>query len=223
MHITDEMIKNLCSDMVYRRGLEYFRDGRVHIKKRSETEISAAVDGEELYNVYITFEDAKIKNELCTCTYYQTMQSPCKHIVAVLKQRMAELLEGGNLENENDKIASALCREFSSYGEREKMRATFELFIKPNRDVEAEPEFEMSLSLPDCGGNIQGLENFLDCYLNYKDFKVDRSNVYSRRTMYFQVWDYIVKHHLKPHLVRLLCVVYCHILKIWISNSYLMV
>ena len=118
MHITDDMIKGLCSDMVYRRGEEYFRDGRVHIKKRSETEISAAVDGEGLYNVYITFNDGKIANELCTCTYYQTMQSPCKHIVAVLKERMAELNNNTHTENENDKIASALCHEFSSYCER---------------------------------------------------------------------------------------------------------
>lgn len=185
MHITDDMIKGLCSDMVYRRGEEYFRDGRVHIKKRSETEISAAVDGEGLYNVYITFKDGKIANELCTCTYYQTMQSPCKHIVAVLKERMAELNNNTHTENENDKIASALCHEFSSYGERKKIHASFELFIKPNRDRDIDPEFEMSLSLPDCGGEIQGLENFLDCYLNYKEFKVDRTNVYSRRNMYF--------------------------------------
>ena len=90
--------------MVYRHGEEYFRDGRVHIRKRSESEISAAVDGEELYNVYISFDDDKIKSELCTCTYYQTMQSPCKHIIAVLKQRMAELNDVGSIENENDKI-----------------------------------------------------------------------------------------------------------------------
>ena len=185
MQITDDLIKKLCSDMVYRHGDEYFRDGRVHIRKRTETEISAAVDGEELYNVYISFDGDKIKNELCTCTYYQTMQAPCKHIVAVLKQRMSELNDGDNIKNENDRIASSLCREFSSFGERKKIRASFELFIKPNRDDDKEPEFEMSLSLPDCGGRIQGLENFLDCYLSYKEFKVDRTNYYSRRNMYF--------------------------------------
>ena len=194
MQITDEIIKKLCSDMVYRHGEEYFRDGRVHIRKRSESEISAAVDGEELYNVYISFDDDKIKSELCTCTYYQTMQSPCKHIIAVLKQRMAELNDVGSIENENDKIASSLCYEFSSYGEREKIHASFELYIKSNREIMKEPEFELSLSLPDCGGKIQGLENFLDCYLTYKEFKVDRANTYSRRTMYFpQNEDNIIK------------------------------
>ena len=200
MQITDDIIKGLCSDMVYRRGEEYFRDGRVHIKKRSETEISAAVDGEELYNIYIAFKDGKISNELCTCTYYQTMQSPCKHIVAVLKERMAELNDNTHTENENDRIASALCREFSSYGERRKIHASFELFVKTNRDNDADPEFEMSLSLPDCGGRIQGLENFLDCYLNYKEFKVDRTNVYSRRDMYFS--------HNEDNIIRIMAEVY---------------
>lgn len=200
MHITDDMIKKLCSDMVYRRGVEYFNDGRVHIKKRSETELSAAVDGEELYNVYLSFDGDKIDNELCTCTYYQTMQSPCKHIVAVLKQRMAELESGGSLENENDRIASFLCREFSSHGQRQKVRACFELYITSNRSTDAEPEFELSLSLPDVGGKIENLEQFLDCYLNYREFKVDRSNVYSRQDMYFP--------HNEDNIIKIMAEVY---------------
>lgn len=183
MNIKDDMIKGLCSDMVYRRGCEYFSEGRVHIKKRSETEISAAVDGEAVYNVFIKFDGGKIKSELCTCQYYETLQSPCKHIVAVLKQRQAELVRGMNVPNENDRIAESLCCEFSSHGERQKTRASFELFIKQNKG--GEPEFEMSLSLPELGGRVQGLENFLDCYLNYCDFKIDRQNTYSRRRMYF--------------------------------------
>ncbi len=182
MKITDAMIKGLCSDMVYRRGCEYFTEGRVHIKKRSETQLSAAVDGEEIYNVFITFENDKIKSELCTCQYYETMQSPCKHVVAVLKHRQAEQESGSEITNENDRIAENLCCEFAQNSERERVRATFELFIKPSF---GEAEYEMSLSLPELGGRVQGLENFLDCYLTYRDFKMDRSNVYSRRKMYF--------------------------------------
>lgn len=183
MNISDDMIKGLCSDMVYKRGCECFSEGRVHIKKRSETEVAAVVDGEEVYNVFVKFDGGKIKSELCTCQYYETLQSPCKHIVAVLKQRQAELVQGLSVPNENDRIAEALCCEFSSHGERTKTRASFELFIRQNKD--GEPEFEMSLSLPELGGRIQGLENFLDCYLNYCDFKIDRKNTYSRRKMYF--------------------------------------
>lgn len=183
MKITDVMIKGLCSDMVYKRGCEYFTEGRVHIKKRSETQLSAAVDGEEIYNVFITFEEDKVKSELCTCQYYETLQSPCKHIVAVLKHRQAEQESGSEISNENDRIAENLCCEFAQSSERERVHAMFELFIKPNRGGEA--EYEMSLSLPELGGKVHGLENFLDCYLTYRDFKMDRSNVYSRKKMYF--------------------------------------
>lgn len=183
MKITDAMIKGLCSDMVYRRGCEYFTEGRVHIKKRSESQLSAVVDGEGIYNVFITFENDKIKSELCTCQYYETLQSPCKHIVAVLKHRQAELSEGSGISNENDRIAENLCCEFAQSSERERVRASFELFIKPNHGGEA--EYEMSLSLPEIGGRVQGLENFLDCYLTYHDYKMDRSNIYSRKRMYF--------------------------------------
>lgn len=184
MKIDDAMIKGLCSDMVYKRGCEYFTAGRVHIKKRSETQLSAAVDGEEIYNVFITFENDRIKNELCTCQYYETLQSPCKHIVAVLKHRQAEQEAGSEITNENDRIAENLCSEFAQSSQRERVRAQFELFIKPNREGDA--EYEMSLSLPDLGGRVEGLENFLDCYLTYRDYKMDRSNIYSRRRMYFK-------------------------------------
>ncbi len=192
LNINDAMIKDLCSDMIYKRGCEYFSDGRVHMKKRSETEISAAVDGEEIYNVYIRLRDGKIESELCTCPYYETMQSPCKHIIAVLKQRQAELLDNNLTLNENDNIAKSLCHEFSESGERKKINAVFELFIKQGKTGEG--EFEMSLSLPELGGSVQSLENFLDCYLGYRDFKMDRFNVYSRRKMYFpEHEDMIIK------------------------------
>lgn len=183
MKITDDTIKGLCSDMVYKRGMEYFSEGRVHIKKRSEKELSAAVDGEELYNVYITFKDGEISSELCTCAYYETMKSPCKHIIAVLKQRQAELEAGDLIENENDRIAKIICNEYSYKGIREKIHAAFELYIKPNRG--GSPEYAMSLILPELGGRVEGLEHFLDCYLNYSEFKTSRTQAYSRHKMYF--------------------------------------
>ncbi|MGN1116244.1 MAG: SNF2 helicase associated domain-containing protein, partial [Candidatus Ornithomonoglobus sp.] len=183
MKITDAMIKKTCSSMIYKRGVEYFHEGRVHMRKRSEEELTAVVDGEELYNVYITFDSGKINNVLCTCPYYETMQTTCKHIVAALKERQAEIEAGGSFTNENDKIASSLCAEFNTPEYKRKIRASFTLYIKPG--LENTSSYEMSVSLPEYGGRIQGLENFLDCYLNYKDFKPDRSTVYNRHTMYF--------------------------------------
>ena len=183
MRISDEMIKGLCSDMIYRRGLEYFSEGRVHLKKHSEKEISAAVDGEEVYSVYITLDDGKVKSELCTCAYYETMQSPCKHIIATLKQRQAELEAGALITNENDRIAKKLCNGFADTRKRDKIRASFELFIKANRNDS--PIYEMSVFLPDYGGRIDGLEHFLECYLSYSDFKTGRQSSYNRKRMYF--------------------------------------
>ena len=110
MKISDSMIKKICSSMIYKRGAEYFLEGRVHMRRRTENELTAVVDGEELYNVQITFENDKINKFLCSCPYYETMQTTCKHIVAVLKQRQAELEQGGEYTNENDKLALSLCR-----------------------------------------------------------------------------------------------------------------
>ena len=183
MKISDSMIKKICSSMIYKRGAEYFLEGRVHMRRRTENELTAVVDGEELYNVQITFENDKINKVLCSCPYYETMQTTCKHIVAALKQRQAELEQGGEYTNENDKLASALCREFAASQDRRRIRASFTLFVKPRGREEA--IYEMSVSLPECGGRIQGLENFLDSYLSYRDFKINRHTVYNRKTMYF--------------------------------------
>lgn len=183
MKISDSMIKKICSSMIYKRGAEYFLEGRVHMRRRTENELTAVVDGEELYNVQITFENDKINKVLCSCPYYETMQTTCKHIVAVLKQRQAELEQGGEYTNENDKLALSLCREFEVSQERRRIRAAFTLFVKPR--INGESVYEISVSLPECGGRIHGLENFLDSYLNYRDFKIDRGTVYNRKSMYF--------------------------------------
>lgn len=182
MKITDGMIKKTCSSMIFKRGTEYFKEGRVHLRKRSESEILAVVDGGERYNVRITFDDDKIKDVFCTCPYYETMQTPCKHIVATLKQRQLELEQGGSYTDENDRIASSLCREFSLSGDKRIIRASFTLYINQTHKG---CTFAMSVSLPDFGGGIGGLENFLDSYLNYTDYKLDRSTVYNRYSMEF--------------------------------------
>ena len=113
MKITDDEIKRVCSPTIYKRGLEYYKDGRVHIKSREENSITALVDGEDVYNIRINFDGDKITSCICTCPYYQTMGSNCKHIAATLKKRQGELLEGENYRDENDRIAKTLCNEFA--------------------------------------------------------------------------------------------------------------
>ena len=82
MKITDELIKKSCSSTIYKRGIEYWREGRVHLRKRSENLINAVVDGEQLYNVQVKFDENKVHDSFCTCPYYETMGTVCKHIVA---------------------------------------------------------------------------------------------------------------------------------------------
>ena len=114
MKITDSMIRRSCSATIYKRGMEYFREGRVHLRKRSDSLITAVVDGESLYNVSVRFdENGRISDTFCTCPYYETMHTTCKHIVACLRQRMAEQEESGGQTDENDRLAAALCGGFS--------------------------------------------------------------------------------------------------------------
>ena len=105
MDITDAMIKKSCSATMYKRGMEYFREGRVHLRKRGDNFINAVVDGDEIYNVQVKFDKNGITGCMCTCPYFQTMNSVCKHIVAAMKQRQTEIEEGGSYVDENDQLA----------------------------------------------------------------------------------------------------------------------
>ena len=60
MELTDKTIKSLCSSTIYKRGTEYFKQGRVHIKTRDEDKLTAVVDGDAVYNVQIKMTEDKI-------------------------------------------------------------------------------------------------------------------------------------------------------------------
>ena len=51
MRITDEQIKKICSPSIYTRGMEYFREGRVHLRKREDNLLSAVVDDDTIYKI----------------------------------------------------------------------------------------------------------------------------------------------------------------------------
>ena len=85
MKITDSMIKKSCSATIYKRGLEYFKEGRVHLRKREDNLITAVVDGEELYNVQVRLSEKGVEDCFCTCPYFETMNSVCKHIVSTFQ------------------------------------------------------------------------------------------------------------------------------------------
>ena len=177
MRITDEQIKKICSPSIHTRGMEYFREGRVHLRKREDDLLSAVVDDECLYNVMIKFSDNEIKQTLCTCAYYETMGCACKHIVATLMQRQIELNEGVSFNGENDKIAKEVCSSFANkLGPKNIIYVRFHLYVtQPSLDV---TNFSMALEMGSNKGEVQGIENFLEQYIMGKSFKIDRYTEY---------------------------------------------
>lgn len=175
MEITESMIKKSCSPTIYKRGLEYFTEGRVHLRRREDKLITAVVDGEELYSVQVKFDEDGIEECFCTCPYFETMNSVCKHIVSAMKQRQKELEEGADYEDENDKIAKTLCGFFAARKyEKEQLRASFALHITPNAEG---VQYAVSMDIGDAP--LQGIENFLECYLKKRVFKFDRYTAYN--------------------------------------------
>lgn len=183
MKITDELIKKSCSSTIYKRGIEYWREGRVHLRKRSENLINAVVDGEQLYNVQVKFDENKVHDSFCTCPYYETMGTVCKHIVATLKQRQTELDEGADFTDDNDIIAAKLCNEYAAFtSSKEPMYVRFILYVESAAD---EPVYSVSLEVGTNSVLLHGIENFLDCYLNGREFKIDRQLSYIPSQTYF--------------------------------------
>lgn len=174
MQITDEEIKRICSAAMYKRGVDYYREGRVHIRLREENAVGAWIDGTEIHNVRVTFSGDKIQDCFCTCPYYQTMGSPCKHIVATLKLRQAELLEGEAFHDDNDRIAAALCGAFSKSAQPKKaLNLGLILYITKNADRVCKYAAALKVG-EDVPELIRGAESFLDCYLHGRPFKLSK-------------------------------------------------
>lgn len=182
MEIAESMIKKSCSSTIYKRGLEYFKEGRVHLRKREDNLITAVVDGEELYNVQVKLAENSVGECFCTCPYFETMNSVCKHIVATLKQRQKELEEGADYVDENDKLAKTLCGEFASKKyNKAQLHAKFTLHI--TKLVPDGAVYGMSIEVD--GNKLHGIENFLESYLKGKEFKFDRYSSYNPFTTEF--------------------------------------
>ena len=182
MRITETMIKKTCSSTIYKRGLEYFKEGRVHLRKREENLITAVVDGEELYNVNVKLSDEKVEGCFCTCPYFETMNTACKHIIATLKQRQQEIEEGADFVDENDKLAKELCGEFiAAKNPKQQLHTKFSLYI--NKLPRGGAGYGMALTVD--GVKVHGIENFLESYLGGKEFKFDRYTKYNPLTTEF--------------------------------------
>ncbi|WP_324255035.1 SNF2 helicase associated domain-containing protein [Bacillus sp. REN16] len=80
----DEIVKKF-SNTVYRRGLSYFREGRVRNLAHDPVRNMwiASVRGSKSYKVTIEEDKFGISSE-CNCPAYETYWAPCKHIAAVM-------------------------------------------------------------------------------------------------------------------------------------------
>ncbi len=174
MDITDRMIRQCCSQTIYKRGTEYFHQGRVHIRRRSENSVGAIVDGESRYNVSVSYDGAGIEDYMCTCPYYRTMDTVCKHIVAVLKQRQYEIANGGSVCGENDKLASMLCDSYENEGKPSvPVRLGFTLYAQKD-----EGGFIYSLAAETSDGPVNGIENFLEHYISRERYLLTKNVLY---------------------------------------------
>ncbi|MBR0028080.1 MAG: DEAD/DEAH box helicase [Clostridia bacterium] len=178
MQITENMIRKICSSTMYKRGLEYFKEGRVHLRKREENLITAVVDGEELYNVNVKLDGDNITDCFCTCPYFETMNTACKHIIAALKQRQKELQDGTDFVDENDRLAMQLCGDFIAH-KQQKTQLHAKFVIYAGRHQNSGVDYSAGLIVD--GNEVHGIENFLDKYLKNEEFKFDRYNKFNPR------------------------------------------
>lgn len=78
MHIDIKDLKDKVPDMIFRQGLDYFKDGRVKIKHVDNLSVTATVLGTHPYLTKLNVDGNSFMST-CTCPYKYT----CKHAVAV--------------------------------------------------------------------------------------------------------------------------------------------
>ena len=90
LDITIADIRSYFSNLIYIRGLSYFREGRVQILEFTEDFLMAHVEGSSLYTVTIDFDDDYFEMD-CDCPYWDD----CKHMAATLL-KAREVLRGAD-------------------------------------------------------------------------------------------------------------------------------
>ncbi len=178
----EQEIKKLCSSAIYKRGTEYFRSGRVHIKTRENQGFTAVVDDDGIYNVKVACDDGgNITDYFCTCPYYETMGSVCKHIVASCMERDREIAGSTGEIDENERISRILVSDFSrNLHDKLHLHLSFELsFIKTVGTFLCEVALFINDKL------IDNPEEFLDCFTNHKSFNISKKMDYHPDTCTF--------------------------------------
>lgn len=88
MTVDERDIRDLCTEAVFKRGVTYREEGRIHQLMRTGETITALVQGTRRYNVTVDLT-APDFTPTCSCPYAGT--GACKHVVAVLLALTDEL------------------------------------------------------------------------------------------------------------------------------------
>ena len=81
MDVTEDMVRDVCTDAVFERGERYLADGRLCEINRVDTTVTAVVRGSRQYNVRVDLATDGFA-PWCDCPY--DGPGTCKHVVAVL-------------------------------------------------------------------------------------------------------------------------------------------
>ena len=79
--LSESVIETLAGEAAYKRGLDYYNDGRVAQLTIDQTQISASVEGQQRYTVLLN-HTAKVFDGCCNCPASDNFDF-CKHCVAV--------------------------------------------------------------------------------------------------------------------------------------------
>ena len=172
MQISEQSIKKICSSVIYKRGIEYYNLGRVHMKKRNAAGFTAVVDGEKLYSVSVKLKPSgDIADCICTCPYYETMGSACKHIVAACEERRRELMGEQNGFDPSNLISERFISDFCRIdNERALLQIRFELCVRHIGIERANYAVRLFVG----GRMLEAPEELLECFAYGHPFMISR-------------------------------------------------
>jgi uncharacterized Zn finger protein len=100
MDVTEDAVRDICTEAVFERGERYLADGRIHEIHRVDTTVTAVVSGSRQYDVRVDLStDGFVP--WCDCPY--DGPGACKHVVAVLLRCVDDLPP-----DEGDRLDAAL-------------------------------------------------------------------------------------------------------------------
>jgi len=81
MDVSEDTVRNICTDAVFERGEQYLADGRIREIHRVDTTVTTVVSGSRQYDVRVDLATDGF-DPWCDCPY--DGPGTCKHVVAVL-------------------------------------------------------------------------------------------------------------------------------------------